>query len=81
MKWPAPLRTRYTTDMDQRPSYPGIQRPGNPVDPVTLFYNELQMSTVVISAFQRYVLHFGHFFENRKNSGLKPGQNDDPVTR
>ena len=27
------------------------------------------------------VLHFGHFFENRKNSGLTPGQNDDPVTR
>ena len=28
-----------------------------------------------------YVLHFRHFFENRKNSGLTPGQNDDPVTR
>ena len=27
-----------------------------------------------------YVLHFGHFFENRKNSGLTLGQNDDPVT-
>jgi len=27
------------------PSDPGIQRPGDPVDPVTLFYNELQMST------------------------------------
>jgi len=26
-------------------------------------------------------VHFGHFFENRKNSGLTPGQNDDPVTR
>jgi len=24
---------------------------------------------------------FWAFFENRKNSGLKPGQNDDPVTR
>ena len=36
--------------------------------------------TFVISAFQIYVLHFGHFFENRKNSGLTPGQNDDPVT-
>jgi len=24
---------------------------------------------------------FWHFFENRKNSGLTPGQNDDPVTR
>jgi len=23
----------------------------------------------------------GIFFENRKNSGLTPGQNDDPVTR
>ena len=37
--------------------------------------------TFVISAFQMYVLHFGHFFENRKNSGLTPGQNDDLVTR
>ena len=31
----------------QRPSDPGIQRPGDPVDPVTMFYNELQMSTYV----------------------------------
>ena len=31
----------------QRPSDRGIQRPGDPVDPVTLFYNELQMSTYV----------------------------------
>ena len=31
----------------QRRSDPGIQRPGDPVDPVTLFYNELQMSTIV----------------------------------
>ena len=37
--------------------------------------------TFVTSAFHMYVLHFGHFFENRKNSGLTPGQNDDPVTR
>ena len=37
--------------------------------------------TFVVSAFQMYVLHFGHFFENRKNSGLTPGQNDDPVTQ
>ena len=29
----------------QRPSDPEIQRPGDPVDPVTLLYNELQMST------------------------------------
>jgi len=29
----------------QRPSAPEIQRPGDPVDPGTLFYNELQMST------------------------------------
>ena len=36
--------------------------------------------TFVISAFQMYVLHFVHFFEDRKNSGLKPGQNDDLVT-
>jgi len=31
----------------QRPSDPGIQRPGDPVDPVTMFYSELQMSTYV----------------------------------
>jgi len=37
--------------------------------------------TFIISAFQMYVLHFGHFFENRKNSGLTLGQNDDQVTR
>jgi len=37
--------------------------------------------TFVISAFHMYVLHFGHFFENWKNSGLTPGQNDDPVNR
>ena len=33
--------------MTQRPSDPGIQRPGDPVDLVTLFYNALQMSTYV----------------------------------
>ena len=33
--------------LTQRPSDPWIQRPGDPVDPVTLFYNELQMSTYV----------------------------------
>ena len=27
---------------------PGIQRSGDPVDPVTLFYNELQMSTTYV---------------------------------
>jgi len=26
-------------------------------------------------------LYLGLFFENRENSGLTPGQNDDPVTR
>jgi len=31
----------------QRPSDLGIQRPGDAVDRVTLFYNELQMSTCV----------------------------------
>jgi len=35
----------------QRPSDPGIQRPGDPVDPVTLLYNELQMSTYVWEVF------------------------------
>ena len=34
--------------------------------------------TFVISAFQMYVLHFGHFFEYRKNSGLTPDHNGDP---
>jgi len=37
----------WVTFVTQRPSDPGIQRPGDPVDPVTLFYNELQMSTYV----------------------------------
>ena len=46
--------------------------------------------TFVISAFQMYVLHFGYFFENRKNSGLThrvkmmtgdPDVKDDPLTR
>ena len=36
--------------------------------------------TFVISAFQMYVLHLGIFSKTRKNSGLTPGQNDDPVT-
>ena len=31
--------------------------------------------------FMSVYLYFGHFFENWKNSGLTPGQNDDPVTR
>jgi len=117
----------------QWPSDPGIQRPGDPVDPVTLFYrpNELQISkkcsqakefliiigksksvkvhcmdwhpvisvqqqtpemTFVISAFQMYVLHFGHFFEIRKKLGSHshtgskwwpgdPDVKDDPLTR
>ena len=41
-------RTRHGTGshfVTQRPSDPGIQRPGDPVDPVV--YNELQMSTYV----------------------------------
>jgi len=37
----------------QRPSDPGIQRPGDPVDPVTLFYNELQMSTYVLKKYSQ----------------------------
>jgi len=44
------VRTRHGTGshfVTRRPSDPGIQRPGDPVDPVTLFYNELQMSTYV----------------------------------
>ena len=28
-----------------------------------------------------YVLRFGHFFDNWKNSGLTSGQNDDPGVR
>jgi len=105
----------------QRPSDLGIQRPGDPVDPMTLFYKELQMSTYVadkrlqlarglpvfitvwrlqskilkmiykMSIFQwqldgfsqKFIslyLYLGIFFENWKNSGLTPSQNDDPVT-
>ena len=44
------VRERHETGsqfVTQRPSNPGIQRPGDRVDPVTLFYNELQMSTYV----------------------------------
>ena len=44
------IKSRHETGshfVTQRPSDPGIQRPGDPVDPVTLFYNELQMSTYV----------------------------------
>jgi len=37
----------WVTFVTQRPSHPGIRRRGNPVDSVTLFYNELQMSTYV----------------------------------
>jgi len=47
---PAPIHDRHGTGLHfvtQRPSDPGIQRPGDPVDPVNLFYNELQMSTYV----------------------------------
>jgi len=31
----------------ERASDPGIQRPGDPVDPAIMFYNKLQMSTYV----------------------------------
>jgi len=37
--------------------------------------------TFVISAFQMYVLHFWHLFENQKDSGLTPDQNDDPYVK
>ena len=46
----AGMLTRHGTGshfVTQRPSDPGIQRPGDPVDSVTLFYNEFQMSTYV----------------------------------
>ena len=35
----------YNADGTGSPSDPRIQRPGDPVDPVIVFYNELQMST------------------------------------
>ena len=38
----------------QRPNDPGIQRPGDPVDPVTLFYNELQMSSYVLGCAKNF---------------------------
>jgi len=47
--WPT-MDVRHGTGshfVTHRPSDPGIQRPGDPVDPVTLFCNELQMSTYV----------------------------------
>ena len=36
--------SRFAHFVTQRPSDPEIQKPGDSVDPVTLFYNELQMS-------------------------------------
>ena len=109
------------------PSDPGIQRPGDPVDPVTLFYNELQsrlmcrgvriefffcssnLSSILsstrvldkvskyvrvfISAFQMYVLHFGHFLRKPEKLGSHTGSKwwhgdpdvkddpNDPLTR
>jgi len=41
------------------PSDPGIQRPGDPVDPVTLFYNELQMLTYVIFQAKEFFIIIG----------------------
>ena len=44
------ISTRHGTGshfVTQLPTDLGIQRPGDPVDPVTLFYNEQQMSTYV----------------------------------
>jgi len=44
---------RWGTSVQQTPCAPHLQilatplRPGDPVDPVTLFYNELQMSTYI----------------------------------
>jgi len=49
--------------------------------PVISVQQQTTDNDFVISAFQMYVLHFWAFFENRKNSGLTPGQNDNPVTR
>jgi len=41
----------------QRLGDPGIQRPGDPADPVTLFYNELQMSTYMYRVAQNKIPH------------------------
>jgi len=38
----------------ERPNDPGIQRPGDPVDPVSLFYNELQMSSYVLGCAKNF---------------------------
>jgi len=44
----------------------------------------VNISMTVGRIFTKYISlypYLGLFFENRKNSGLTPGQNDDPVTR
>jgi len=46
-EWIGVLIRHGTMDHILWPSDPGIQRSGDPVDPVTQFYNELQMSTYV----------------------------------
>ena len=126
--WEIVLYTGWQSDVELGhilwPSDPGIQRPGDPVDLVTLFYNELLMSIYVADkrlqwsrglpvfyrwlAFARfwkvkfwrsfikcqYSMTVGRiftkmyifrpilgFFRKPENSGLTPGQNDDPVTR
>jgi len=45
MYWSGAVGARHGTGshfVTHQPSDPGIQRPGDPVDPVTLFYNEFQ---------------------------------------
>ena len=46
----------------QRASDPGIQRPGDPVDSVTLLYNELEMSTYVADRRLQEVCQFLSLF-------------------
>ena len=60
----------------QRPSDPAIQRPGDPVHPVTLFYNELQMSTYVYGCANR-----AFYCSSTLSSILSSTRPTDPVTQ
>ena len=56
----------------------------NVLDPDLNFSDHLPLGATFKlhdSAIESSNLYLGLFFENRKNSGLTPGQNDDPVPR
>jgi len=58
------------TNVTQRPSDPGIQRLKDPVDPVTLFYNELESRNVDSSRKLTERVYTAIFEKNMRNSTL-----------